>query len=262
MPCSSFSSSLYSFSPCLECKFLAVDSRTKSLGELLTTSDNPVLPSSRLDCIRRLLWFAKPFLSQFYGFSPFCKLPWLHEICLLSLWCAIFPSYWSLRSSRCRDPGVQSDIPNSLPDTCRRLYLPGPPDGNFWLQPAPSVFTAIKFNGYRLTQVEEGDTTQTSNSLLDLCQAVCAAGDATCQVESGQTPTHDPHPGPWKGMTKRQRLSPPETQSANIVPILAQLLVRHHLHSRLSTVYSSNAITENVHRLARTQSSNIHWYSL
>ena len=154
---------------------------------------------------------------------------------------------------------TESNIPNSLPDTCRRLYLPGPPDGNFWLQPAPSVLTAIKFNGYRLTQVEEGDTTQHRRVIACwICASQCVAGDATCQVESVQTPTHDPHPGPWKGMTKRQRLSPPETQSANIVPILAQLLVRHHLHSRLSTVFSSNAITKNVHRLARTQSSKMH----
>ena len=140
---------------------------------------------------------------------------------------------------------TESNIPNSLPDTCRRLYLPGPPDGNFWLQPAPSVLTAIKFNGYRLTQVEEGDTTQHRRVIACwICASQCVAGDATCQVESGQTPTHDPHPGPWKGMTKRQRLSPPETQSANIVPILAQLLVRHHLHSWLSTVFSSKAITK------------------
>ena len=54
MPCSSCSSSLYSFSRCSECKSLADASRMKNLGELLTTSANPVSQSFRSECTGRL----------------------------------------------------------------------------------------------------------------------------------------------------------------------------------------------------------------
>ena len=130
MPCWSCSSSLYSFSRCSECKSLADASRMKNLGELLTTSANPVSQSFRSECTGRLSFSnglpfptSSSFVQMFAACFFLCLRSVFPTMCLpsLSILLLIF-SHEAVEGAssmtlQCiavvKSEGQRSNIPNS-----------------------------------------------------------------------------------------------------------------------------------------------------
>ena len=166
MPCSSSSSSLYSFSRCSECKSLADASRMRNLGELLTTSANPVSQSFRSECTGRLSFsnglpfptssFVQMFAACFFlclrsSVFPTMCLPSLSILLLIFSHEAVEGA--SSMTLQCiaavKSEGQRSNIPNSATRpplssaaTLTRISRNNAPRPN----PDP-----IKFNGYCLS---------------------------------------------------------------------------------------------------------------